>query len=306
MLPVLYLHDGIGAPLADRQRRFGCASVDDFLELFSAVRGVCASSDRCRVGVAPHSIRAVSEAELRELLRALDELDPGAPVHMHLSEQKAEVEAALASYGQRPGDWLYDRFALNRRWTLIHATQCDPNELAKIARAGATVGLCPLTEAHLGDGRFPLSSFEHVGGRWGIGTDSNTSASVAAELQMLEYSQRLALERRAVHDGADQAAGQVLYEGALEGGRAALDQPVGRLAAGERADLVYFAPDAPALEGHGPDTLLDALFVSGGRAAPEGVMVAGEWLVEGGRHRHEEDIRRRFLDVVHGVRGRLS
>ena len=302
LLPALYTHGGIGAPLSPRQRRFGSTSVSDFMELFLAIRARCESSELMRSGVAPHSIRAVSQQELRELLNVLPS---DVPVHIHLAEQTAEVDESLAKYGERPGDWLGHHFELTARWTLIHATHCRDGELATIARSGATVGLCPLTEAHLGDGRFLLPEFEAAGGGWGIGTDSNTAIAVGAELQALEYSQRVALQRRAIHPTGDVRIGELLYSSALRGGARALDQPIGRLEAGQWADLAVFSSDSVALVGHGPETMLDALVVGGARVLPSHVMVGGRWLVVDGHHVLEDPVQRRYAQVINSLRKRL-
>jgi formimidoylglutamate deiminase len=305
LLPVLYQHGGVDAPLSVRQRRFGCASVDDFVDLFTSLRAMQGTHHQLRIGIAPHSVRAVTEGELHQVIDEVTRLVPDSPIHMHLSEQMGEVHESLARRGQRPGDWLCERFELSPRWTLIHATHCNQRELRQIVRAGTTVGLCPLTEAHLGDGRFPLPSFEARGGRWGIGTDSNTLIGVGSELRALEYSQRLALQRRAIHPDADKPVGEMLYAAALQGGATALAQRVGQFALGQRADLVHFDRDTPGLVGHGPETFLDALLVSGA-AAPNAVMVGGRWLVRDGHHPREDEIQQRFVRVMRKVRARLD
>jgi formimidoylglutamate deiminase len=301
LLPALYRHGGVGRPLEPGQRRFGSASVGDFLDLFAALQAAARGSG-ARVGAAPHSIRAVGEEELREAREALDALAPDAPIHIHVAEQTGEVEESLRAYGQRPAAFLVDRLGLDRRWTLIHCTHCQPDELAAIAAASATVGLCPLSEAHLGDGLFDLPGCEALSGRWGVGTDANTAASPALELRVLEYGQRLARRRRAVHEAGAGHVGDLLYRSCLAGGAAALGQPVGALAPGRRADLLHFEPDAPGLEGHGPDTFLDAWLVRGAAAAPTGVMVAGRWVVREGQHVAEVATRGRFRSAMRRLR----
>jgi formimidoylglutamate deiminase len=301
LLPALYLHGGIGRPLEPGQRRFGSGSVAEFLALFVDLRE-SARAVGAQIGVAPHSIRAVAEDELRALLEGLDTLAPGAPVHIHVAEETGEVDESTGAYGQRPAAFLLDRFGLDDRWTLIHCTHCEPGELAGIAAAGATAGLCPLSEAHLADGVFPLPTYEQHGGRWGVGTDANTSISPALELQVLEYGQRLVVGRRAVHQAGAGHVGELLYGSALAGGAKALAQPIGALAPGRRADLLHFAPDAPGLEGHGPDTFLDAWLVRGGASSPTAVMVGGGWVVREGHHVHQERVRERFIRTMRRVR----
>jgi formimidoylglutamate deiminase len=298
LLPVLYMHGGIDAPLDERQRRFASASVEDYLALLASLQIERSDRTLLRVGAAPHSVRAVTERELRTVLDGLGRIAPSAPVHMHLAEQQGEVEESLDRRGERPGDWVAQRFELSSRWTLVHATHCDLGELGEIAHRGATVGLCPVTEANLGDGLFPLREYEAAGGRWGVGTDSNTAIGVALELKVLEYGQRTALQRRDVHTGGGLSAGGHLFASALEGGAASLAQPVGSLELGKRADILVFDPSAPAVLGHGADTFLDAWLVSNGATAPREVMVGGRWVVRDGRHVREEEIARRFASVM--------
>jgi formimidoylglutamate deiminase len=298
LLPALYMHSGVDAPLDARQHRFGSASVDEYMSLIASIAGRQTIHDMLRVGVAPHSVRAVTESELQELLTSLEHEPQDMPVHMHLAEQQREVDESLARRGERPGDWLGRRVDLSARWTLVHATHCGPEELVAIARSGATVGLCPVTEANLGDGLFPLPASESLRGRWGIGTDANTTIGVAAELRMLEYGQRAALARRDVHPDAVTSAGELLFAAALEGGGRAVAQPVGSLARGKRADLVVYDPGAAWLVGHGTRTFMDALLMGGGTVTPTAVMVGGEWVVREGRHIREEAIGRRFAAVM--------
>jgi formimidoylglutamate deiminase len=298
LLPTLYMHGGIGRALEPGQRRFASASVDVFLALVADLDRRARAAG-ARVGVAPHSIRAVAEDELRDLLGSLA---ADVPIHIHVAEQSGEVDQAMTAHGLAPAAFLADRFGLDVRWTLIHCTYCTREELAAIAAAGARVGLCPLSEAHLADGLFPLPTYEALDGAWGVGTDANTSANAATELQVLEYGQRLALGRRAVHDQGDGHVGDLLYRRALAGGAAALAQPIGALAPGRRADLLHVAPDAPGFEGHGPRTFLDAWLVRGGASAPTNVMVAGRWVVREGRHVDEDRVRERFTRTMRRLR----
>ncbi|TME39202.1 MAG: formimidoylglutamate deiminase [Chloroflexi bacterium] len=298
LLPALYMHGGVDAPLGERQRRFASGSVDEYLALLGSLGMKREPHELLRVGAAPHSVRAVTERELRDLIDGLDRAAPAAPIHMHLAEQRGEVEESLDRRGERPGEWLAHRFAFSSRWTLVHATHCDQNELAEIARREATVGLCPVTEANLGDGLFALPAYEAERGRWGVGTDSNTAIGVALELGVLEYGQRSARQRRDVHSDDGRSAGSLLFASALRGGAASLGQPVGSVEPGKRADLLVFDPNAPAFVGHDIDTFLDAWLVSGGAAAPSQVMVGGRWVVRDRRHLREDEVARRFAVVM--------
>jgi formimidoylglutamate deiminase len=305
LLPVLYRHGGFGGqPAKPGQRRF-LHTMDDYVRLLadlhaSYVRATSTSFD-VRVGMAFHSLRAVDGREMREGLDALDKLDPTAPVHVHIAEQQAEVDDCLQWSGQRPVQWLYDHLPVDARWCLVHATHVDPSEVACMAASGAVLGLCPTTEANLGDGIFPARAYLDAPGpsRWAIGSDSQVTVDVADELRMLEYSQRLQHQRRAVLASAAHAsAGRAMIEGALEGGRRALGLPAFGLAPSGRADWVVLDPDHPALIEREQDAVLDSWIFSGGRACVKDVMTAGRWRVRDGRHVDEEQAYAAFRAAV--------
>src|ERR1700733_11798855 len=203
MLPVLYQYSGFGA-LAPRddQRRF-INTPESLLDLLGKLRDARPESTALRYGVAPHSLRAVSEQSLRTLLDGLDTDLPGAPVHIHIAEQTAEVDACLETEGARPVQWLLDRFHVDARWCLVHATHVDANETLALARSGAVAGLCLTTEANLGDGIFPAQEYLDAQGRIGVGSDSHIGVDWRAELRLLEYGQRLSRRQRNVLASAD-------------------------------------------------------------------------------------------------------
>jgi formiminoglutamate deiminase len=272
LLPVFYAHGGFGAaPPAPGQRRFIC-TLDGFARLLEAARGLPGVA----VGVAPHSLRAVTPDQLRAVAAML----PDRPIHIHAAEQVREVEDCLAWSGARPVEWLLDNMPVGPNWCLIHATHMTPGETERLARSGAVAGLCPVTEANLGDGIFPGAAWQALGGSYGVGTDSNVAVGAAAELRMLEYGQRLSLRRRNVMAGAaGRSTGRALFDAALAGGASALGAAPSRLAQGEPADLVAIDPDlAP-----GGDRALDAWVF--GQSRVEAVWVGGEQLVAAGRHR---------------------
>ncbi|MGH2557580.1 MAG: formimidoylglutamate deiminase [Thermomicrobiales bacterium] len=288
LLPALYTQGGIGAPPNDGQRRFVHRDVDGFLRLVEVLRTLSNDDPTLRVGVAPHSLRSVAVDEIANLLRGIDTLNPTAPIHIHAAEQVREVEECLASLHARPVEWLLEHVDLSSRWTLIHATHVTDDERRGIARCGATVGLCPITEANLGDGLFPLIDFQADGGRWGIGTDSNVAVSLGDELRMLDYGQRLIHRRRDAvvtpGNSATEHPGRVLFDRALSGGAIALAQPVGAIVPGLRADLIELDPDGVALLRHAPATVLDAWIISATTPVVRNVMVAGTWVVRDGHH----------------------
>jgi len=280
MLPVLYQASGFGPhPPREDQKRF-LNRVDELLRVVEALRrhGV-------RTGVAPHSLRAVPETALAELLAGLDRLDPSAPVHIHIAEQMQEVRDSLAFSGTRPLQWLLDHAPVDRRWCLVHATHLDDAERDGAARRGAVIGLCPSTEANLGDGLFDLPAWH---GAWGIGSDSHAGVDAAEELRLLEYGQRLVRQQRNVMVAED------LWLAAVAGGAQAAGRPVAGLAVGQQADFVVLA-DA-MLEGLAPARQLAShLFASHCRDAVHEVWVAGRRLVENGRHAEGEAAQRGFL-----------
>ncbi len=273
LLPALYAHADVGGvPLRNDQRRFA-SDVDDVLEIGAAVRAAYVDDSDVTVGVCAHSLRAVTPGELRALVAGAP---PSVPIHLHIAEQTREVDAFAAVFKERPVGWLLENYNVDARWCLVHATHVDERERLAFARSGAVAGLCPTTEANLGDGLFPLGPYLRAGGRFGIGSDSNVSISPVEELRWLEYGQRLITRRRIVA-AADAASscGEVLYAGAAAGGAQACGRPSGALAAGCRADLVVVDGwgDADA------QTALDRYVFATDRAAPSDVMVGGRWRV---------------------------
>lgn len=290
LLPVFYAHGGFGAaPPHEGQRRF-VHDVPGYARLLEASRALALNLPDAIVGLAPHSLRAVSAEELRELLP----LATDTPIHMHAAEQIAEVEQCLAWSGSRPVQWLLDHAPVDRRWCLVHATHVDDEEVTRLASSGAVAGLCPVTEANLGDGVFPASRYLAVGGRFGIGTDSNVAIGVGDELRQLEYSQRLRDRARNVIGGDRPSTGRVLYESAWLGGSRALgvDASAAGIMVGAAADFVSLNADSPTLMERKEDAWLDSLVFAGARDVIDGVWRAGRQWVHEGRHvLHDEAAR---------------
>jgi len=291
LLPVFYAHGGFGgAPPAPGQRRF-LSDPDGFARLVAHARSAVRALPGAGVGIAPHSLRAVTPDELAAILP----LAAGGPVHIHAAEQVGEVEACLAWSGARPVRWLLDHSPVDARWCLIHATHLDAGETAELAARGAVAGLCPVTEANLGDGIFPARAYLDAGGRFAVGTDSNIDIDAAGELRALEYAQRLATRSRnllAPREGA--SVGAALFEGALAGGAQALGAEPAGLRVGGPADIVALDAGHPALAARRGEALLDAWIFAAGRAAVEAVWRAGEPVVAHGWHRHAEPIAARY------------
>jgi formimidoylglutamate deiminase len=295
LLPSFYAHGSFGgaAPHAG-QRRFIC-SVDQFAALIDAARKTVSTLRGANVGIAPHSLRAVTPNELS----AIVPLAQGAPIHIHAAEQLKEVEDCVAWSGQRPVEWLLEHAPVDQRWCLIHATHTTPTEVASLASSGAVAGLCPVTEASLGDGIFPAREFVDAGGRFGVGTDSNVLVGVTDELRQLEYGQRLKHRERNVLSGrAGSSTGRALFDGALAGGAQALAQSSAGIEQGARADIVTLDISHPSLAGRPGDAVLDGWIFAASGAAIDCVWAGGHKLVEGGHHRLRERASAQFNATV--------
>jgi len=299
LLPVLYGYGGFGGqPTGEGQRRF-VNTPDRHLALIERLIGDCQGDPQLRIGLAPHSLRAVTQDSLRTAIEGLDRLDETAPIHIHIAEQTKEVEDCLAWSGQRPVAWLFERQPVGERWCLVHATHMDHAETGALAGSGAVAGLCPTTEANLGDGFFNALAFQSAEGHWGIGSDSNVSVSAIEDLRCLEYGQRLQHRRRNLMvNGSGQHCGAALYRAALAGGAQASGRPLGGLAPGKRADILVLDRHHPALVGRKGDAWLDALVFSGNSNPIRHVMVGGQWLVRDGQHRAETEIAQRFAKTM--------
>ncbi len=285
LLPVLYAHDNFGGtPPTVGQRRFinDAAGYQQIVEaLLKAVQGHPAQ----RIGIAPHSLRAVTPAQLTAAVSLADSLQPGMPIHLNLAAQLKEVNDCLAWSGQRPVAWLLDHVAVDGRWCVLHATHTEIVEAERLARSGVVAGLCPTTEGDLGDGFFNAVPYLRAGGRIGIGSDSHVGVDPFLELKLFEYGQRLRFERRNVlAKGIGDSLGGHLYRITAAGGAQAIGQPVGSLAVGNRADWLVLDDDDPALAEQRHDGLLDAAIFGPARQPVRDVMVAGRWVLRDGQH----------------------
>ena len=296
LLPTLYNFSGFGGqPALEGQRRF-VNGADRFLSIYETLNSVCANHPLRRLGIAPHSFRAVTAELLKTVIGGIES---EAPIHAHVAEQVKEVDDCLAWCGRRPVDFMLDNFDVSRRWTAIHATHMSEDETIRLAHSGAIAGLCPTTEANLGDGIFPGVRYLKADGAIAIGSDSHISVSPAEELRMLEYSQRLRdLTRNALATGPGQSTGRSLYEAALKGGAASMAQPVGAIAVGYRADITVLDDDYPALAGRSRDEALDTWIFSAGNAAVKHVFAGGKPVVRDRHHINEDAIAGKFRSAV--------
>ncbi|MBV7430072.1 MULTISPECIES: formimidoylglutamate deiminase [unclassified Acidovorax] len=296
LLPVLYQTSGFGAkpPRAD-QARF-IRSTGNMLSLLERL-APAARAQGAVLGLAPHSLRAVPPESLTAAVQGLAALDPHAPIHIHIAEQTQEVDDCIAWSGQRPVRWLLDHAPVDERWCLVHATHMTPDEYAGAARSGAVAGICPTTEANLGDGIFDMPLWLQQGGRWGVGSDSHACVNAAEELLMLEYSQRLSRRQRNVLASAAQpevATAMTLQ--AVAGGAQAAGRAVGGIAVGQQADMVALDAQHVALRDLPAHSMLSAhVFGSHRTSAIGSLWVAGVRRVSGGRHVLHESAARAFV-----------
>ena len=297
LLPTLYQHSGFGeqSPSA-AQRRF-LLGTEAYLDLHAQLRS--GETALQRTGVALHSLRAVSTGVLREVVAALRTAAPQLPVHIHIAEQRREVEDCIAFCGKRPIGLLMSLGVVDEHWCLVHATHADADELRMMIAARAVVGFCPTTEGNLGDGRFPLDELLAGGGRFGIGSDSQVSIDPAEELRLAEYTLRLWRERRMSSlSGGATHAGTFLYEQAAAGGAQSLGLAGGQLAAGAVADLVILDTARAAMAGVPEAALIDAHLFAPRAGAVRDVMVGGRWVVQGGRHGQRTALEAAYRDAL--------
>ncbi|MBO9651897.1 MAG: formimidoylglutamate deiminase [Variovorax sp.] len=298
LLPVLYQTSGFGGLAPNEGQRRFIRSTDSMLRLLERLRPAC-EAQGARLGLAPHSLRAVPPDGLREALAGLDAIDPSSPIHIHIAEQTAEVDACLAWSDQRPVAWLLDHAPVDGRWCLVHATHMDDDEYRRAANSGAVAGLCLTTEANLGDGIFDFNAWRAAGGRWGVGSDSHACVNSAEELMMLEYGQRLSTRQRNVGaDASHRDVATALTLSAVQGGAQAAGRPIGGIAVGQQADFVVLDPSHVALQGlSAPEMLSSHVFASHRTSALDAVYVAGQARVSGARHALHRESASAFVDA---------
>jgi formiminoglutamate deiminase len=295
LLPSFYAQGGFGgAAPTPGQRRF-ITDPEMFLRLVARAREIAAGLPDATVGIAPHSLRAVTPDALRAVLNAVKT----GPIHIHAAEQTQEVNDCIAALGARPVEWLIANTGVDARWCLVHATHMTERETEALARTGAVAGLCPLTEANLGDGIFDAEQYIAARGRFGIGSDSNIELDAAAELRQLEYNQRLRQRARnvlALREG--ESVGRRLYADALAGGAQALGRAIGALKPGQRADIVVIDAKHPDLAAAKGDLWLDKYMFVAGRRLIRTVFVGGAKLVDAGAHKSRAAVADRYRRTV--------
>ncbi|MBT8433046.1 MAG: formimidoylglutamate deiminase [Gammaproteobacteria bacterium] len=295
-LPVLYRYGGFDNVAAlDGQKRF-LNDADGFIEIVKNLQSTTASDANCSVGIAPHSLRAINRELLAEVITSLE--NPAA-IHIHVAEQAREVDDCLDWCGKRPVEWLFENFAVDRKWCLIHATHINDEETAAMANSGCVAGLCPTTEANLGDGFFKAREYFAQRGCWAIGSDSHISIDPVEELRWLEYGMRLQTHVRNVLVSESCAnTGRNLLDGALAGGARACGRHIGSIVEGFRADFVILDDEHPRLYGRSRDDLIDSWIFSGNSNLVRDVYIGGNKVIDNGRHVDEDTIARNYRNTL--------
>ena len=301
LLPVFYHYGGFGkAPAGDNQRRFVCG-VDLYQELVSRLDKAVEADPDHQVGLAPHSLRAVSSDQLVQLFHRTEAENK--PVHLHIAEQTGEVDECMRWCGERPVRWLLQNFDVDRNWCLIHATHLDAGEISELANNACVVGLCPTTEANLGDGLFPAHEFLQIGGRIAIGSDSNVTVDPGEELRWLEYGQRLlSRQRNVLAGGADRSTGRTLFDQISHGGARALGRKSGAIAAGYRADFITLDDRSHSMTARSGDEWIDTWLFTGGPGLVRDVVVGGRHCIRDGYHAKEDEITERYRLALGALR----
>lgn len=305
LLPVLYQDGGFGGqPIGEAQRRFRLTT-DDWVALVEDLYKTDLSVNILRTGAALHSLRAVSPDSLTAAVAGYDNIWRDGPIHIHIAEQVKEVEDCVAWSGARPVDWLLDHAEVDRRWVLVHATHMTDRERARAAASGAVAGLCPTTEANLGDGIFPFLEWRSQGGAYGVGSDSNIVIDPREELRWLEYAQRLTRRARVLAaDGSGDSVGSTMWAESLKGGAAALGQPIGQIAVGHAADLILLDRRHPTMIDRTDDVAVDSWVFSAIGSALKEVWVSGRRIVEEGRHPSRDAIAERYRRTIEDLSDR--
>lgn len=299
LLPVLYSYGGFDQqPLSGVQTRF-YNTLEDYLLLLDKIQKSTVGVGNRGYGLAAHSLRAVSPEQLVALDSVARLEHPDAPLHIHVAEQLNEVEECIASLGSRPVEWLCQKVNVDPRWCFIHATHVTSQEVESMAQSGVVVGLCPSTEANLGDGLFPATEYLALGGKFGIGSDSQVCSNPARELQLLEYGQRLKHHRRVLMMGADERHnGNALVQRAVAGGSQACGRSVTGLTSGAPADLIELDPKSPRLARRSADEALDSWIFSATDSNVRTVIAMGREVVTEGQHAGEAIAIEQFLHTL--------
>ena len=291
MLPVFYAHSNFGGADPDPHQNRFIHNLDNFQLLVNNLRQ---QHPEITIGIAPHSLRAVTPEQLTELLRN----NPNDPVHIHIAEQMAEVKACEQHLGATPVQWLLDNYQIDDRWCLVHATHMNKNEVQQMASSGAVAGLCPITEANLGDGIFDAVNYATANGGFGIGSDSCVRIDLADELRTLEYSQRLRDQKRVRLAPTKTNVGGHLYRQAANGGAQALGQNGGSIAIGKPASFVSLDITTPSLAARSKDAVIDGWVFASRKNPVTDVWVAGNHVIKDKKHQNQQEITANYIKCL--------
>ena len=299
MLPVMYQFSGFGSQAPNEGQKRFINSTEQFNQLVSECFKLSENYQNTNVGIAPHSLRAVDKDSLTKAVSHVRALDEKAPIHIHIAEQQKEVDDCVAHFGQRPVEWLLANMELDQQWCLIHATHINEQERQGIIASQAIAGICPTTEANLGDGIFPTTEFLAEQGTFAIGSDSHISINPIEELRWLEYAQRLIKQQRAILATDKQASvGANLWQRAALGGAQSTNSNTGELAIGKQADLLVLDEQQTRLFAHSDQHRLDSLIFASQQNPVKDVMVNGQWVIQNGQHQHQSTIADAFADIL--------
>jgi len=299
LVPVFYQKGGFGLEPQIRQRRFISKTVDDYFKLLEASKKVIKNYNEARLGFSVHSLRAV---DLHDIIKTFNSGPRDLPFHIHVAEQRKEIEDCLAFSGKRPMQWLLENLPVNERFHLIHSTHLDNDELQKLSVSKANVVLCPSTEGNLGDGIFRMKEYCQSGGRWSIGTDSHIGLNPLDEFRMIDYRQRLITNKR--NTFSNDGASYMINESIMSGRKAMGFNEAEPFAVGQPLDALVIDATSPLLASAQLKNILTTLVYTGDSVNNLGTLVNGKWIVKHQRHKNASVIHDKFLSAMRNLANR--
>ena len=299
LIPVFYQKGGFGAEPQLRQRRFISRSVEDYFHLLDDSAEVVRQHQHAKLGFSVHSLRAV---DLQNIKITYQQGPKKLPFHMHIAEQRKEIEDCLAYTKQRPVEWLLNNLPVDERFHLVHATHLSNDEIKGLAEAKADVVLCPSTEGNLGDGIFKMKEYVKQGGKWCIGTDSHIGINPLEEFRMIDYRQRLISNQRNTFEG-DAAAYMVQTE--IVNGRMAMGlDDTTPFEIGQAFNAVVYNTTSPLLSNTSQEKLMASIVYAADSAMVLGTIMQGKWIVKENKHTRGEAIQNAFTKAMRSIKNR--
>jgi formimidoylglutamate deiminase len=277
LIEVYYRTGGVGQPLEGPQRRFGSPSPQVYWEQMDRLAARL-DSRRESLAASVHSLRAASPEDLAAIYDEARRRD--LPFHIHVEEQRREIDDIFAFYDRRPMALLLETLGTATDLTAVHCTHTDAEEMDRFLAAGGIVCLCPLTEANLGDGIAAVPRARPTSGAFCLGSDSNARISLIEEMRWMEYAQRLAAESRGVLRDEEGRVAKILLEAATTVGARSLGIDAGRIEPGLWADFAVIDLEAPSLAGWTPETLLETVIFGATEEVVVATCVGGEWVAQ--------------------------